>query len=410
MKRITLTVGGIALLLLASSCSKKPETSQQMPVVQGAKVETVQPSSVDDYYEAVGTVRARNSSVVAARIMGSIVALHVREGDTVRAGQTLIEIESREAGVQVQKAQAGVREAQEALDEVDRNIRAAESAREAALANERLANTTFNRYQTLFARRSVSPQEFDEVRAKLEVASAERDRADKLLQVAKAQQRQVLARIDQAKADVSSARVYVGYAKLTSPINGIVVSKQTDVGYLATPGAPLLTIENNSRYLLEVAVEESRLGTIHLHDQAQLQIDALGNTELIGSVEEIVPAADPNSRSYIVKVGVPNLAGVQLRSGVYGKARFISGQRQALAIPKTAISQRGQLTGVFVVDQSGLARLRLIKTGRAFGDNVEILSGLNAGEQIVIEGPASIQDGTRVREAPPVKGPPVATR
>ena len=110
MKRIILIVGGMALLLLIS-CSKKPETSQQMPVVQGAKIETVQPSSVDDYYEAVGTVRARNSSVVAARIMGSIVALHVREGDTVRAGQTLIEIESREAGIQVQKAQAGVREA-----------------------------------------------------------------------------------------------------------------------------------------------------------------------------------------------------------------------------------------------------------------------------------------------------------
>jgi multidrug efflux pump subunit AcrA (membrane-fusion protein) len=410
MKRVILIVGGTALFVLLISCSKTPETSQQMPVIQGARIEIVQPASVDDYYEAVGTVRARNSSVVAARIMGSIVALHVREGDVVRAGQTLIEIESREAGIQVQKAQAGVREAQDALDEVERNIRAAESAREAAQANEKLANTTFNRYQTLFARRSVSPQEFDEVRTKLEVASAERERAERLLQATTAQRKQVLARIEQAKADVSSARVNVGYAKLTSPINGIVTSKQTDVGYLATPGSPLLTIEDNSRYQLAVAVEESRLGTIHLHDQAQLQIEALGNTELTGSVEEIVPASDPNSRSYIVKVGVPNLAGVQLRSGVYGKARFISGQRQALAIPKTAISQRGQLTGLFVVDQSGLARLRLIKTGRAFGDNVEILSGLNPGEQIVIEGPATIQDGTRVREAAPGKGPPVAAR
>src|SRR5688500_19210060 len=121
MKRIVLTVGGMALLLLlVISCSKKPETSQPMPVVEAAKLETVQLTSVDDYYEAVGTVRARNSSVVAARIMGNIVALHVREGDTVRAGQTLIEIESREAGIQVQKAQAGVREAQEALGEIGR--------------------------------------------------------------------------------------------------------------------------------------------------------------------------------------------------------------------------------------------------------------------------------------------------
>jgi hypothetical protein len=104
------------------------------------------------------------------------------------------------------------------------------------------------------------------------------------------------------------------------------------------------------------------------------------------------------------------VAGAQVRSGLYGKARFISGQRQALAIPKTAVSQRGQLTGVFVVDQSGLARLRLIKTGRAFGERVEILSGLNAGDQVLIEGPPTIQDGTRVREAAPVKGPPIAAR
>ena len=410
MKRSTLIVVGMTLLLLLISCSKKTETSQTLPIVEGTKIETVQTTYVEDYYEAVGTVRAKNSSVVAARIMGSIVALHVREGDTVRAGQTLIEIESREAGIQVQKAQAGVREATDALDEVDRNIRAAESAREAAQANEKLANTTFSRYQTLFARRSVSPQEFDEVRSKLEVASAEREVADRLLQATRARQKQVLARIDQAKADVSNARVHVGYARLTSPINGIVVSRQTDVGYLATPGAPLLTIENNSRYQLEVAVEESRLGTIHPGDQAQLEIEALGDKELSGSVEEIVPAADPNSRSYIVKLSVPNVAGAQLRSGLYGKARFLSGHRQALAIPKTAITQRGQLTGVFIVDQSGIARLRLIKTGRAFGERVEILSGLNAGEQLLIEGPPTIQDGTRVREAAPVKGPPVAKR
>lgn len=409
MKRITFVIGGLALSLLLISCSKKSETSVKMPIVEGAKIEIVQPTSIDDYYEAVGTVRARNSSVVAARIMGSIVALHVREGDTVRAGQTLVEIESREAGIQVQKAQAGVREATNALEEVDRNIGAAESAREAARANEKLANTTFNRYQTLFDRRSVSPQEFDEVRAKLEIASAERERAERLLQAAKSQQKQMLARIDQAKAEVSNARVYVGYAKLTSPISGIVVSKHTDVGYLATPGAPLLTIEDNSRYQLEVSVEESRLGTIHPGDQAQLEIEAVGGTELSGSVEEIVPAADPNSRSYIVKVGVPNVAGAQLRSGLYGKARFLSGQRQALAIPKTAVSQRGQLTGVFVVDQSGIARLRLIKAGRVFGERVEILSGLNAGDQVLVEGLPTIQDGTRVREAP-AKGPPTAAR
>lgn len=398
MNRIA-SVVFIASLVMFTSCSKKPETSQPAPIVQGAKVETIQTSSVDDYYEAVGTVRAKTSSVIAARVIGNIVNVRVREGDRVRAGQTLIEIENRDAGVQVQKAQAGVRESNDALDEAERNIRAAESARAAVRANESLASSTFNRYQTLFNRQSVSPQEFDEVRTKLEVARAESERADRMLQAAKARKNQMFGRIDQARADVSSARVYAGYSRLASPINGVVVSKHVDAGSMATPGAPLLTIENDSNYQLEVSVEESQLNKIHLNDQARITIEALGNQEFTCSVKEIVPVADPNSRSYTVKLSLPTIAGQQLRSGLYGKARFVTGARQVLSVPQKAVTQNGQLVSVFVVDHSGTARMRLIKTGETFGERVEVLSGLNDGEQIVSEISPQIKDGTRVRDA-----------
>ncbi|HKZ80588.1 MAG TPA: efflux RND transporter periplasmic adaptor subunit [Pyrinomonadaceae bacterium] len=397
MKRIVPIACAIALMTMIS-CSNKPQTSQPAPIVQGVKIDTVQAAAVDDYYEAVGTVHAKNSTVIAARIMGNVVAIRVREGDRVRTGQTLIEIENRDAGIQLQKAQAGVREAQNALDEVQRNIDAAESARVAARANATLTGKTFDRYQALFERRSVSPQEFDEVRAKYEVAAAESERSERLLQATRAKQNQVLARIDQAKADVANARVYAGYARLTSPINGIVVTKQTDLGSMVTPGTPLLSIEDDSQYQLELSIEESQSGRIFLHDQARVQIEALGVRDLMAAVAEIGPAADPGSHSYIIKVSLPQIAGAQLRSGLYGKARFISGQRQALTIPQTSITQRGQLVGVFVLDQLGTARLRLIKTGKTFGERVEVLSGLSGGEQIVVESVASIQEGTRVRE------------
>jgi multidrug efflux pump subunit AcrA (membrane-fusion protein) len=394
---------------LMISCAQKPEPQPPAAIVSGLKIETLKASPVDDYYEAVGTVRAKNSSVVAAKVMGNIVALHVREGDTVRAGQTLIEIENRDAGIQLQKTQAGVREIQDSLEEVERSIRAAESARTAAQANENLAKTTLKRYEMLFERRSVSPQEFDEVRTRYEVAKADSERADRLLQVSIARQKQMRARIDQAKADVANARVYVGYSRIASPIDGVVVSRQADVGYMAMPGMPLLTIENNSRYQLHASVEESQLGKIRLHDQTQVRLEALDNKELSGTVEEIVPAADPATRSYIVKIGLLNVDGVPLRSGLYGKARFIIGQRNIVAIPQTAVTQQGQLVGVFVVDQSGVARLRLIKTGRAFGDRVEVLSGLNESEEIIGEGITSLRDGTRVREATKV-GQPIAAK
>lgn len=393
------SVSLVLLFVALTSCSRKPQTPVTQQSVQAVKIETIKTSSIDDSYEAVGTVRAKVSSVIAARIMGNIVKLNVHEGDRVQAGQTLMEIENQEAGTQIAKAQAGVRESTEALEEVQRQIRAAEAAQGGARANERLAQSTFNRYQTLFQRKSVSPQEFDEVRSKLEIAKAESDVAERTLQVARAKQEQMRARIDQAKADVASARIFAGYSRLVAPINGVVVTKQVDVGTMATPGAPLITIESDSSYQLEVAVGESQLRNVHLNDQAQVQIAALGDQELTATVFEIVPASDPNSRSYTVKLALPVSSEFPIRSGLYGKARFISGQRQTLAIPQKAVTQLGQLISVFVVDQSGVARRRLIKTGKSYGDRIEVLSGLTDGEQIVAEVPSSLQDGARVKDA-----------
>ncbi|HEX7333666.1 MAG TPA: efflux RND transporter periplasmic adaptor subunit [Pyrinomonadaceae bacterium] len=395
MKRIVFVL--LATLML-SSCSRKEQPAQPAVIVSGLKLETLQTSVVDDYYEAVGTVQAKNRSVIAAKVMGNIAVLHVREGDMVRAGQTLIEIDNRDAGIQLQKTQAGMREVQDSLEEVERSIRAAESARAAAQANEKLARTTLARYETLFQRRSVSPQEFDEVRTKYEIAKAESERADRLLQASVAREKQMRARIDQAKADVANARVYVGYSRIASPIDGVVVSRHADIGYMATPGMPLLTIENSSRYQLHASVEESKLGKIRLQDQAHVTLEAL-DKELSGTVEQIVPAADPATRSYTVKIDLPNVDGAQLRSGLYGKARFTIGQRKLLAVPRTAVIQQGQLAGVYVVDQSGVARLRLVKTGTVIWDRVEVLSGLNEGEQIIGEGVTAVRDGIRVRES-----------
>jgi multidrug efflux pump subunit AcrA (membrane-fusion protein) len=400
-----LTLSVVILVLAGTiSCARKQEpATTTATMVQGVKTETVIQHSVDENYEAVGTVRAKNSAIVSSKVMGSIVAMKVREGDTVRAGQILVEIDSREARIQTQKSGAGLVEMKGALDEVDRNIKAAESAQTAAEANRQLATSTLRRYQQLLDRQSISPQEFDEVRARREVADAEAERAGRQLQSLEAKRRQALARIDQSKADVAGSQVYSSFTRIAAPITGVVVSKQADVGYMAAPGAPLLTIESGADYRLEAAVQESQINRIHPRDQVRVQIDALGQQELAGIVVEIVPAADPASRTYLVKISIALPGGNQqiIRSGLYGKARFITGQTQALTIPRKAVVERGQLTSVYVVDQSGIARMRLVKTGKTYSDRIEVLSGLKEGEQIVVDGVAAVNEGSRVREAAP---------
>jgi multidrug efflux pump subunit AcrA (membrane-fusion protein) len=384
-----------SLVLLATACEKKQEAATERPAVaSGIPTEIINTSSTSDYYEAVGTVRAKTNTVLSAKIVGSITALHAREGDRVRAGQTLIEIDNRDARSQVSRAQAGVREAQTGTDEVDKNIRAAESAKAAAEANKALAESTFKRYQVLRDRKSVSPQEFDEVETKYKVAIVEVERAERLLQSLTARKNMVNARIDSAQADVAVAQVQVGYARVTSPINGVVITKHAEVGSLAAPGTPLLTIEDNN-YRLEAAIEESQLRNIRLGAMALIAIDALGQEEMSGRVVEIVPTADPASRSYTVKIDLASKS--LLRSGLFGKARFLSGEREVLAVPSKAIVQRGQLSYVYVVDSLGIARMRLLTLGKQSGERVEVLSGLSNGERIVSDGTTLNREGVKVQ-------------
>ncbi|HSB07920.1 MAG TPA: efflux RND transporter periplasmic adaptor subunit [Blastocatellia bacterium] len=382
-----------AIASIALSCGGKQEGKAVKAPAIKVSIEKVAAGDIADVYEATGTVRSKTTSIISSRTMGTVLAVHVREGDRVRAGGMLIEIDSRDSTAQLQRAQAGIREAENALEETERNIRAAESAKAAAVANQTLARSTFNRYKALFERRSVSPQEFDQVQAKSRVADAEAERSDRMLSSLAARRNQSLARIDQAKAEVAGARVYASYARLMSPVNGIVIAKQVEVGSTAVPGAPLITVEDDSNYRLEAAVEESQIGKIQKADRVEVRIDALGDELVPGHVGEIVPAADPASRTYIVKIDLP--ARANLRSGSYGKARFTIGQRKALTVPQRAIVERGQLTGVYVVDESGTAHLRLIMTGKSLGDRIEVLSGLSDGERIVVD-PSTVADGNRV--------------
>ncbi len=400
-KKIAMILIGLVAAGMAA-CGKKEETRpEQIKTVRNVKVEAVTIVPVEEIYETVGTVRSKTISVLSPKITGYILAVHTREGDQIKPGQLLIEIDNREASAQLKRAQAGVREAEEMLLEIERTAQAFESARKVAEADQALAASTFKRYEPLLKRQSVSQQEFDEVQARYRAKTAEVERAKDMLQSVQAKREQVLARIDQAKAEVAQAQVLADYGRVYSPLRGVVTSKQAEVGALAAPGSPLLTIEDDAHYRLEANVEETTIAKIRLGAPAGVTIDALGAQEWTGRVGEIQPAADPASRSSIVKIDLPENLGKKgptrvLRSGLFGKARFPIGKTRVILIPQKAVVPQGQLLQVFVVDANSLAHLRLIKTGRGYGDRVEVLSGIREGERIIVEGVEGVRDGSRV--------------
>ena len=374
----------ILFLTWLSGCGEAPKEKSAASSTAAVVVSTVT-AAIETWpslYEATGTVRARTSAVISARLMGYVREVQVQVGDHVREGQMLVTLDARDLDI-------GSRRAEAARDEVRTSMPEADSAIAAAKANLDLAQTTFGRMQDLLQKKSISNQEFDEVSARLKAAQAAYD-------MAQAHRAQLNSKLVQADQEVRSTDVTRGYADVLAPFAGIVVAKSVEPGSLALPGAPLLTIEREGSYRLEALVEESRLATIRVGQPVSVTLDSVDHA-LEAHVAEIVPTVDAASRAYTVKIDLPALS--SLRSGVFGRAAFPLGSRSLLGIPTRAVTERGQLQSVLVAD-NGIARTRLITTGQKAKDRVEVLSGLSAGDKVIDPVPEGLTDGARVEVRP----------
>jgi len=372
------------VLVVLAGCGRDTRHAETAPEGAPVPVKVVAVEAVEwpSTYEATGTVRAKTAAVLSSRVMGYVRQVNFQTGDRVRAGQLLVEVDSRDLDTQVRQAEAAHREAQEALGEVDGAIATAK-------AHLELAQASFRRMDDLYQKKSISPQEHDEATARLRVATAG-------YEMAAAKRKQVASKISQAAEGIKSAAIMREYTRLTAPFDGVVTEKHVEPGNLAAPGTPLATIEQEGSYRLEAAVEESRLRAIRPGQSVTAVVEALDRA-LEARVSEIVPAVDAASRTNIVKIDLPAVP--QLRSGMYGRAMFTLGRRRVLVVPAEALREQGQLRSVFVAE-GGRARARLVTVGEASQNRREVLSGLNEGEKIVFPAPPGLVDGARVEERP----------
>jgi RND family efflux transporter MFP subunit len=303
---------------------------------------------------ATGTVRARETATISAQVPGRIQQVLVRAGDSVRTGELLVELEDAGLRASVEQAQGAAR--------------AAESQVAAAEAQSNLAASTLARYRQLEAEKSVSPQEMDEVARRAEAMKAN-------LEAARAGSRA-------AEAQESGARTMLSYARITAPFAGVVTARLSDPGTLAAPGVPLLQVDQAGDLQLQVPVDESQIASIRKGMKLPVTIAGVpGGME--GTVAEIVPAADPGSHSFMVKIDLPTSP--QLHAGVYGSVEISTGERQAIFVPRSAVVERGSLHCAYVLDGKGMAQLRYVTLGGQQGNLVEVLSGISGGEKLVDE-------------------------
>jgi len=342
----------VALLIgLLGACKKEsPEESMKRPVVDGVKVADVALSVVDDIYETTGTVRSDRESLVASRVMGVVTSVLVREGDHVAAGQLLLTIDDRDA---VQR------------------LRAAEMALEAADQNRVLAETTWRRYRNLYEEKAISRQEMDQVETQKKVAQAEYERA---------------------KAMAEEAKTSLSFTRVKAPVSGRITQKRIETGSMASPGMPLLVIEESGRFYVEAAVDERFAGKIKAGLEVELFAEAHGLSRR-AAVRQVLTSVDPISRTFIVKI---DPQGIAARSGLFVRVRIPIGKKEAITVPSGALVPKGQLMGVYAVDEHGTISYRLIRAGGSYAGRTEILSGLAAGDRVIVEGVQRAQDGAVV--------------
>jgi multidrug efflux system membrane fusion protein len=351
---VLIAVAGAVL----SACGSGPKAVEGPLPVKGSVV-AVAALDVPNLVELYGTVEAARTAAVSSRVMATVTAVLVKPGDSVEPGQALVEIDPSTALGQEAQARGALAQAQAALALAERN---------------------YERFRTLVARDAASQLELD---------------------VAKMQYEQAKGAVTQGEGAVEAASSVARESRVVAPFRGRVAAKLVEVGDLAAPGRPLVTVESLEGRRLVLAVPESLLATsgLRLGSETKVRIDAMPAIgELTGTVVELDPGANPGSHTFTVKIG---LQGAPVPAGVSGRAWLTSGHRTVLAVPRAAVAPVGGLDMVVVRDATGKARSRAVTVGGPVGgDRIEVLSGVAAGEQVVVGLGTVPADGTPVEVGP----------
>ncbi len=290
--------------------------------------------------EVVGTVRSKTRAVIEARVGGRIESLPVSAGQLVKKGDLI--------------AQLDVREVQARLDQ--------------AKATLEQANRDLARYQELIKQNVLTKAEYDTAEARQRIAQAAQTEAETML----------------------------GYAKVTAPFDGVITRKISEVGDIAAPGRGIVELEDPEALRVEANVPEGLVRLIKLGDH--MEVDSVELSRPVKAfVSEMAPSADPASRTSLVKLDLPG--GSSLRLGQFVRVAVPVGEKSSLRLPESAVVVRGQLEMVFVATND-TAQMRLVRTGRKELGQVEIVSGLSAGERVVVDGAQTLLDGQPLQVQP----------
>jgi RND family efflux transporter MFP subunit len=345
---ITVAVSALGPTACGHDRPSLAEANLQPLSVEVAEVERITEAKA---IQVRGVVQPARQAAVSSRVMGPVVKLNVRAGSTVARNQVLLEIQPEAAAGQLGQARGALAQA------------------EAALA---LAERNYGRFEALHAENAASEVELD---------------------MAKMQYGQAKGAVEQAEGAVRTASSVADESTVRAPFDGRIVETLVEVGDFAAPGRPLVRVESVDGQQMWLNVRESDIGRVSVGDQIEVRLDARPDLgAFAGEIREIVPSADPATHTFTVKVG---LGEIDVPSGFSGRAMISGDTTDRMVVPIDAVHRRGGLELVIVRAADGSARTRAVTTGGTMdNDRIEVLSGVEAGESVVVNAPGPVADGT----------------
>lgn len=356
MKKYFYIIALFSITLTTISCGEKEAkaTVDNTPAIP-VTVQAVTDNTNSPFLTASGKVQAENSAQLSTRMMGFVDKVTVNVGDKVRQGQLLVAINNTDLQAKRAQVNAGITEATAAFNNAEKD---------------------YNRFKNLFADNSASQKELDDMTANFNMAKA---------------------RLEAAQQMKNEINAQFAYTNITAPFSGVITSKNVKKGDMANPGQPLISIESPGNFEVIAMVPETEISQINKNTKVDVSIASINET-LPGTVTEVSPSAQQTGGQYLVKIALgKNEAAV--KSGMFATVAFPIERKsttQTILIPTDALVTQGQLSGVYTVSQSNTALLRWLRLGKTVGEQVEVLSGLNASEQYIINADGKLFNGAKV--------------
>ena len=350
------SVALVATLFVLGSCgSKENEKMQDTPVIKAA-VATAQVTEYPTQYSFSGKLQADKQASLSTRVMGQVQKVYVKPGDKVQAGDLLIQIRSQD--IQAKKAQvlASKVEATEAYSSAEKDLK---------------------RFEALYQSKSASDKEIEDVRTRYKMAKARLDA------------------VGQMEKEIEES---LRYTAIRAPYNGVITGKFVQEGDMGNPGMPLLSMESPDQWCVYARIPESDIARLKLNDPVSVRFSSLPGTEVEGTIFEINPSSTNTGSQFEAKIRlkIPTSKSNELYSGLYATVLYEKGTQSMMLVSQTCLVKRGQLVGMYTISQNGTSLLRWVRTGRTYGDSIEILSGLNDGEKYIFSYEGKLYDGAIV--------------